>query len=380
MAGAVPEVGADIRGAVASLYRIDGLGRATMAMDWRRCGESEWLGQQASASACASAVLAQPAAECSHSTFNYVAHHDMNCACAPAGARCEVPVRAGAGSYYVGKEGCDPKLDFVRSLLCGAGVAPALAAAARAGDPGWIVQVGAHVGFEDNDPIAEPLLGLLANVSGSMSGAAGRWMLVEASPTNFARLVQNVGTRGRDADYITFLPVNMGVSGPPDPAAGAGEQQENMTFYGISSDVDVDTGHDRRTGKDIAKFVTQMGSFDKNRVFHDINAIRAFSKVGLELRDYVVELPIPVTSMASLLDRHGVAAAGVAVLLIDTEGFDCDIVRSLDLSGTFRPLLVIFEFIHCAPKVEGAVAHLKQAGYDVIKDNVNENMFAVRTS
>ena len=281
---AVPEVGADIRGAVASLYQIDGKGQATMAMDWRRCGESEWLGQQPSAGACAAAVLALPSAECSHSVFNYVAHRDGNCACAPPGAYCEVPA---AGSYYAGgTSGCDPKLDFVRSLLCGAGVAPALAAAANAGDPGWIVQIGAHVGFEDNDPIAEPLLELFADAPRSRGGAAGRWMLVEASPTNFARLVQNVAARRRDADYITFLPVNMGVSGPPDPAtaaaaaAGGGERQENMTFYGISSDVDVDTGRDSRSGKDIPTFVTQMGSFDRGRVLRDVNAIRAFSRHG----------------------------------------------------------------------------------------------------
>ena len=101
---------------------------------------------------------------------------------------------------------------------------------------------------------------------------------------------------------------------------------------------------------------------------------------GLELQDYVVGLPIPVASMASLLDRHGVAAAGVVVLLIDTEGFDCDIVRSLDLNSALRPQLIIFEFIHCAPKLEAAVAHLRRAGYDVVPDTVHENMFAVRTT
>ena len=52
----------------------------------------------------------------------------------------------------------------------------------------------------------------------------------------------------------------------------------------------------------------------------------------------------------------------MGVLMIDTEGFDCALVQSLDLcDGALRPAVLIFEHIHCKDQRAAAMQSLIDA-------------------
>ena len=68
-----------------------------------RCRREPWLGMKATAAACAAAVLAQPAQNCSHTFFVWGNVGSGNCACAPPQSRCvdgDGLVYAAASSLY----------------------------------------------------------------------------------------------------------------------------------------------------------------------------------------------------------------------------------------------------------------------------------------
>jgi FkbM family methyltransferase len=85
-----------------------------------------------------------------------------------------------------------------------------------------------------------------------------------------------------------------------------------------------------------------------------------------DVESRMVTALIPVMTFESLCARHGVDR--VDLLLIDTEGSDWDILRSIDLSR-FRPQLVIYEHFHLAPHDRRACAeHLRRQGYETMEE------------
>ena len=286
------------------------------------------------------------------------------CSCTPA----DKPQNFGGG------------LDVI-PLFRASGVKSALTASARRGKPGWIVQIGAHVGFEDNDPIASPLLAIFAEMARdgdtASAGIAAEWLMVEASPVNYAGLVKTVERhRGNLSNHVRFLPTNVGVlAGNSSASPGDESEERNMTFYSMSSDIDPESGRDKRTGKQLPFWATQLGSFNKQ---HQNFLHREFSRQGLLLQDYLVESDVRVLTMPRLLKEHNIPQESVALVLIDTEGFDCDIVLSLNLTKAFKPRMLVFEHKICPSKRrDAALSHLAQAGYTTAFDN--ENTFATLT-
>lgn len=80
----------------------------------------------------------------------------------------------------------------------------------------------------------------------------------------------------------------------------------------------------------------------------------------------VVREEVECLTYASLCARHGVAR--VDLLVIDTEGHDAVILRSLDLGGE-RPRLIVYEHFHLpADERRAAREQLERAGYETLEE------------
>jgi len=78
----------------------------------------------------------------------------------------------------------------------------------------------------------------------------------------------------------------------------------------------------------------------------------------------IVETVIPTITFRDLLEKHGVD--GVSLLLIDTEGFDYEVL-SMALEAGLRPDIVQYEFLHLRPDDRiAAKRRLIAAGYGVV--------------
>jgi FkbM family methyltransferase len=81
-----------------------------------------------------------------------------------------------------------------------------------------------------------------------------------------------------------------------------------------------------------------------------------------EIDSLLIEERVPTVRLDTLLARHGIAR--IDLLVIDTEGHDLEILRTLDLTR-FRPALLMFEHQHLSESdKQAAYALLKTAGYD----------------
>jgi FkbM family methyltransferase len=80
-----------------------------------------------------------------------------------------------------------------------------------------------------------------------------------------------------------------------------------------------------------------------------------------EIESLLIEERVPTVRLETLLARHNVAR--IDLLVIDTEGHDYEILRTLDFSR-FRPVLLMFEHQHLsASDKAAAVALLETRGY-----------------
>jgi FkbM family methyltransferase len=81
-----------------------------------------------------------------------------------------------------------------------------------------------------------------------------------------------------------------------------------------------------------------------------------------EIDSLLIEERVPTVRLDTLLARHGVSR--IDFLVIDTEGHDFEVLRTLDLA-LFRPTLVMFEHQHLSEgDKQAAYTLLKTAGYD----------------
>jgi FkbM family methyltransferase len=81
-----------------------------------------------------------------------------------------------------------------------------------------------------------------------------------------------------------------------------------------------------------------------------------------EIDSLLIEERVPTVRLDTLLARHKVSR--IDLLVIDAEGHDFEILRTLDLAR-FRPTLLMFEHQHLSENdKEAAYALLKTAGYD----------------
>ena len=140
------------------------------------------------------------------------------------------------------------------------------------------------------------------------------------------------------------------------------DADKDAIFYRFHEDIDIYTGHDKRSGKDLPFWLAQLASLNKG---HLMKAGSAFRDAGLNMEDYIVEEKVPCLTMHSILTKHSIPPERVVSLSIDAEGFDDTILLNTDLQ-VVRPAFIFFECIHWwrdRTRLNKVLLHLTQSGY-----------------
>jgi FkbM family methyltransferase len=83
-----------------------------------------------------------------------------------------------------------------------------------------------------------------------------------------------------------------------------------------------------------------------------------------DLEKYVEEVRVPCLTLPTLLRKHGIH--DLTLLQVDTEGFDCEIVR-MALDAGLHPPIINYEFLHANRRDQAdCKQRLIQAGYRLI--------------
>jgi FkbM family methyltransferase len=165
-------------------------------------------------------------------------------------------------------------------------------------------------------------------------GRAWRGIMVEPVPHVFERLQRNYGAIGR----VTL------------ENAAIADRDGTIPFFYPVPEPDL-------TG--LPDWYDGIGSLAREAVVGHARHIP-----DIEAR--VVRDEVECLTYASLCARHGIAR--VDLLVIDTEGHDREILRTLDLSGE-RPRLIVYEHFHLSPADRGAAREqLERAGYETLEE------------
>jgi FkbM family methyltransferase len=93
--------------------------------------------------------------------------------------------------------------------------------------------------------------------------------------------------------------------------------------------------------------------------------------------EYVEAIQVPCVSLENLMEREDVNS--IDLLQIDTEGYDSEIVRSIDFSKT-RPSMIHFEHgmadgVMVQPEMDELIKRLNEQGYQVLLENYDAVAF-----
>jgi FkbM family methyltransferase len=188
-------------------------------------------------------------------------------------------------------------------------------------DP-FFIQIGANDG-KTHDPLYKFV---------TEFGWSG--ILLEPLPDVFERLQANY----RDRPNLKLL------------NAAIAEDDGSRVFYTV------------RPGPDTHHLAHQYSSFRRD-------VIEKQTAFVPDIVDRVVETRVRCISMKTLLAE--VAGRHVDLLLIDTEGFDYEILKMIDFS-VLRPAVICFERAHLSPQdQEAAVQRLIAEGYRLTCDNLD---------
>jgi len=85
-----------------------------------------------------------------------------------------------------------------------------------------------------------------------------------------------------------------------------------------------------------------------------------------DIEERLVQRDVTALTFASLLRKHGLER--VDLLVVDTEGYDWEILRHVDFDAV-RPLLLVYEHFHLAPQDRAACReHLHGVGYETMEE------------
>jgi FkbM family methyltransferase len=118
----------------------------------------------------------------------------------------------------------------------------------------------------------------------------------------------------------------------------------------------------RETDDDVPSWYDQLGSFAPEVILK-----HACSIPGIE--GYLAKEQVACTTLAALLDRHGVDR--LDVLHVDTEGHDYEVIKQLDLDA-FSPAIILYEHIHLSEdEAQACARHLASRGYRLQRDGTD---------
>jgi hypothetical protein len=255
-----------------------------------------------------------------------------------------------------------------------------------------VVQIGAHTAFEGNDLLSVGMKRYIELLPPKLRKERLHWTFVEPSPPNYQRLVQNLASHSSELCGTSAIQVGVIPEGNTRDNQQQATTVSTMTFYSIDSSIDPETGYDSKSGKIFPEWTTQISSFSWETMRRHEGA---WINLGLKMEDYVVQVNVTTKGYSDLMQeiiggddtavfsgvRGGVATSPPpppppVLVLIDTEGFDCDIVRSIPPTSPYLPQFLIFEQIHCRDKLPDTCAHMKRMGYSWTL--TNENAFLIR--
>jgi FkbM family methyltransferase len=163
-----------------------------------------------------------------------------------------------------------------------------------------------------------------------------RGIMVEPVPYIFKRLESNYGKLERVALEN----------------AAVGDRDGTLPFYCL---VDADAGERAR----LPDWYDGIGSFSREKVL-------AHARDIPDIAERVTTLQVRSLTFDSLCRAHG--GDEVDLLLIDTEGYDAEILRSVDFAVR-KPRLIIYEHFHLKGGDRGECrAMLEQAGYETFEE------------
>jgi FkbM family methyltransferase len=163
-----------------------------------------------------------------------------------------------------------------------------------------------------------------------------RGIMVEPVPYVFDRLRKNYETYGRIALE------NVAV----------GDSDGQMPFYHLVEPPPDDL-------PSLPDWYDGVGSFSRDAVAGHVTHIP-------DVEERIVRRDVQVVTFDTLCRRSNISR--VDLLLIDTEGHDWEILRSIDFER-WRPRLVIYEHYHLSPDERRAArVHLRHVGYETMEE------------
>jgi len=252
--------------------------------------------------------------------------------------------------------------------LCSFGFVKNLSQNMLEGKHTYLVQIGAHTGFEFNDPLANGIISLLDEISTKHGSDELRkhfhWIFVEPHPKNFESLSKNLAAKQSISD---MKGINVAIVPDNTPT----EERDKMIFYGLSDTIDPETGFDSISNKTLPRWVSQVSGFRKESIMF---TKKQFKRVGLDLNDYIIQYKIETKSYSELMEEIGNEPP--FLVLVDTEGYDCKIINSISASSKYYSKYIVYEN-HCdLPDKIKTEEKLKELGYTL--SNEGENTYGVR--
>jgi FkbM family methyltransferase len=193
----------------------------------------------------------------------------------------------------------------------------------------FFIQVGAHDGRSNDSvyPFAREI------------GWSG--ILIEPVPYLFDRLVDNY----RGAGGIAF------------ENAALAEHDGRKCFYRL-----------RETADELPFWYDKIGSLNLETILRHRPLIP-------NIDDYLLQEEVKCITFDTLVESHNVAK--IDLIFIDTEGYDFNILKMIDLSR-FRPKLIIYEQELLSP-ADKAAAHCLLRSYGYVVHPIGMNNAATRT-
>jgi FkbM family methyltransferase len=163
-----------------------------------------------------------------------------------------------------------------------------------------------------------------------------RGIMVEPVPYVFERLQANYGTLPR-VELVN---------------AAIADRDGRLPFYCL-----VDAAPDER--ERLPDWYDGVGSFSREKVLAHRDAIP-------DVAERILRIEVPAMTFETVCRTNDVER--VDLVVVDTEGYDAEILRSIDF-GAYRPRVVIYEHFHLEPADRQATRDLlHDAGYETLEE------------